>query len=92
MRRSRDARRGPGPTRLDAAEGRLIHRDGLGLRLEIVELGDHPWFIGCQFHPELQSRPTRPHPLFAGLIAAATSQKRRSETAKADRKLVEAAD
>ena len=32
---------------------------------------DHPWFIGCQFHPELQSRPTRPHPLFAGFIAAA---------------------
>ena len=63
-----------------------------GSLVEIVELGDHPWFIGCQFHPELQSRPTRPHPLFAGLIAAATSQKRRSETAKADRKLVEAAD
>ena len=37
--------------------------------VEIVELADHPWFIGCQFHPELQSRPTRPHPLFAGFIA-----------------------
>ena len=37
-----------------------------GSLVEIVELQTHPWFIGCQFHPELQSRPTRPHPLFAG--------------------------
>jgi CTP synthase len=63
-----------------------------GSLVEIVELGDHPWFIGCQFHPELQSRPTRPHPLFAGFIAASAGQKRRTEGAKADRKLVEAAD
>jgi CTP synthase len=63
-----------------------------GSLVEIVELVDHPWFIGCQFHPELQSRPTRPHPLFAGLIAAATGQKRRAEPTKSERKLVEAAD
>jgi CTP synthase len=63
-----------------------------GSLVEIVELVDHPWFIGCQFHPELQSRPTRPHPLFAGFIAAATGQKRRTEGVKPDRKLVEAAD
>ena len=63
-----------------------------GSLVEIVELGDHPWFIGCQFHPELQSRPTRPHPLFAGLIAAAMKQKRRTEVGKGDRTLVEAAD
>jgi CTP synthase len=42
-----------------------------GQLVEIVELPDHPFFIGCQFHPELQSRPTRPHPLFAGFVAAA---------------------
>ena len=36
-----------------------------GQLVEIIELQAHPWFIGCQFHPELQSRPTRPHPLFA---------------------------
>ena len=42
-----------------------------GSLVEIVELQTHPWFIGCQFHPELQSRPTRPHPLFAGFIGAA---------------------
>jgi CTP synthase len=45
-----------------------------GSLVEIVELADHPWFLGCQFHPELKSRPTRPHPLFAGFIAAATQR------------------
>jgi CTP synthase len=49
-----------------------------GQLVEVVELPNHPWFIGCQFHPELQSRPTRPHPLFAGFIAAATAAKRRA--------------
>ena len=48
-----------------------------GQLVEIVELPDHPWFIGCQFHPELQSRPTRPHPLFAGFVAAAVGARRR---------------
>ncbi|HET7563643.1 MAG TPA: CTP synthase [Gemmatimonadaceae bacterium] len=47
-----------------------------GSLVEIVELPDHPWFVGCQFHPELKSRPTRPHPLFAGFIAAAARAKR----------------
>ncbi len=47
-----------------------------GQLVEIVELPDHPWFLGCQFHPELQSRPTRPHPLFAGFIAAAARMHR----------------
>ncbi|HEU4632021.1 MAG TPA: CTP synthase [Gemmatimonadaceae bacterium] len=42
-----------------------------GSLVEIVELAQHPWFVGCQFHPELQSRPDRPHPLFAAFIAAA---------------------
>jgi CTP synthase len=42
-----------------------------GSLVEIVELVEHPWFVGCQFHPELQSRPTRPHPLFAAFVAAA---------------------
>jgi CTP synthase len=48
-----------------------------GQLVELVELPGHPWFIGCQFHPELQSRPTRPHPLFAGFIAAAAAAKHR---------------
>ncbi len=41
-----------------------------GLLPEIVEIKDHPWFVGVQFHPEFKSRPNRPHPLFAGFIAA----------------------
>jgi CTP synthase len=60
--------------------------------VEIVELEQHPWFIGCQFHPELQSRPTRPHPLFAGFIAAAAKAKRRQNAEKSSASLVEAAD
>jgi len=54
-----------------------------GQLVEMIELPDHPWFVGCQFHPELQSRPTRPHPLFAGFIAAAASKKRRAASAAA---------
>jgi CTP synthase len=36
--------------------------------VEIVELSNHPWFLGCQFHPEFKSRPLRPHPLFVSFI------------------------
>src|SRR5205823_14098467 len=63
-----------------------------GQLVEIVELSNHPWFIGCQFHPELQSRPTRPHPLFAGFIAAAVKAKRRQNSSRESTSLVEAAD
>ena len=42
-----------------------------GSLVEMIELPDHPWFLGCQFHPELKSRPMRPHPLFAGFVGAA---------------------
>jgi CTP synthase len=50
---------------------RLSGQSPDGGLVEIIELPDHPWFLGCQFHPELKSRPTRPHPLFAAFIAAA---------------------
>ncbi|HEU4989775.1 MAG TPA: CTP synthase, partial [Gemmatimonadaceae bacterium] len=64
-----------------------------GQLVEIMELPEHPWFIGCQFHPELKSRPTRPHPLFAGFIAAAYRAKHGAEApAGATSRLVEAAD
>ena len=39
--------------------------------VEIVEIADHPWFLGCQFHPEFKSKPMNPHPLFRDFIAAA---------------------
>ncbi|HHE46335.1 MAG TPA: CTP synthase, partial [Bacteroidetes bacterium] len=38
--------------------------------VEMVEIPDHPWFIGCQFHPELKSRYTKPHPLFRAFVHA----------------------
>ena len=43
--------------------------------MEIAELPEHPWFLGCQFHPEFKSKPLEPHPLFAGFIAAAYNHK-----------------
>jgi len=46
-----------------------------GLLAEICELPDHPWFLGCQFHPELKSRPMRPHPLFAAFVRAAKERR-----------------
>ncbi|MEM1247366.1 MAG: CTP synthase [Acidobacteriota bacterium] len=56
--------------------------------VEIVELPDHPWFLGCQFHPEYQSKPTDPHPLFVSYIGAAVEEKsRRSAAASDERKL-----
>jgi CTP synthase len=48
-----------------------------GRLVEMVELRDHPWFVGCQFHPELKSRPHAPHPLFRGFIQAALREKRK---------------
>ena len=47
-----------------------------GLLPETIELQNHPWFIGVQFHPELKSRPFAPHPFFASFIAAAVEQSR----------------
>jgi CTP synthase len=44
--------------------------------VEIVEIRDHPWFLGCQFHPEFTSRPMQPHPLFRDFIAAAVANKK----------------
>jgi CTP synthase len=45
--------------------------------VEIIEIPDHPWFLGCQFHPEFQSRPWEPHPLFREFIRASLAAKRR---------------
>ncbi len=43
--------------------------------VEMIELPEHPWFVGCQFHPEFKSRPNRPHPLFAGFVHAALTKR-----------------
>jgi len=47
--------------------------------VEIVELEDHPWFLGCQFHPEFKSKPMQPHPLFRDFISAALAHKQRGK-------------
>jgi CTP synthase len=62
--------------RLEEAGVRFSGLSPDGLLPEIVELRDHPWFIGVQFHPELKSRPFDPHPLFRSFIAAAVEQSR----------------
>ena len=47
-----------------------------GELVEITELKDHPWYLGCQFHPEFKSRPMNPHPLFSGFIGASFQYKK----------------
>ena len=45
--------------------------------VEIIEIKDHPWFLGCQFHPEFKSRPMNPHPLFREFIRASLENKKK---------------
>jgi CTP synthase len=52
--------------------------------VEICEIPDHPWFLGCQFHPEFKSKPMEPHPLFSAFIGAAHKH-RKSRTKPAQR-------
>ena len=51
--------------------------------VEVIELKDHPWFLGTQAHPEFQSKPNRAHPLFAAFIAAAMKNKKGGSAVKA---------
>ena len=63
----------------DRLEGAGLRFSGMspdGELPEIVELTDHPWYVGVQFHPELKSKPTDPHPLFKSFIGAALEQSR----------------
>jgi CTP synthase len=53
-----------------------------GKFIEMVELADHPWFLGCQFHPEFKSKPLDPHPLFVSFIRAAYEHRMRDEVIK----------
>ena len=49
----------------------LVGKSADGMLVEVVEVPDHPWFVGCQFHPEFTSTPREGHPLFSGFIEAA---------------------
>jgi len=62
--------------RLEAVGMKFSGMSPDGILPEIIEIPNHPWFIGVQYHPELKSRPFAPHPLFAGFIAAALKQSR----------------
>jgi CTP synthase len=70
------------PAFREALEEKGLRAGGLspdGRLVEIVEYKDHPWFIGCQFHPEFKSRPMNPHPLFSSYIRACLEYKERLE-------------
>ena len=81
------------PTYIDRlAENGLVFsgKSPDGKFVEIVELPDHPWFLGCQFHPELKSKPLVPHPLFVSFIKAAYAHRLQDEVgeAKSEKELV----
>jgi CTP synthase len=59
---------------LKAAGLRITGETPDGTYVEICEIADHPWFLGCQFHPEFKSKPMEPHPLFKAFIGAAYDQ------------------
>jgi len=62
--------------RLVEAGLRITGRTPDGTYVEIVEVADHPWFLGCQFHPEFKSKPLEPHPLFMAFAGAAYRHRR----------------
>jgi CTP synthase len=71
------------PEYVPAVEEKGLRVTGIspdGKFVEIVELEGHPWFVGCQFHPEYKSRPAAPHPLFRSFIAAARDYKNANKT------------
>ena len=71
------------PKYREALEAAGLHVSGVNPQrglVEIVEIPDHPFFIGCQFHPEFKSRPMHAHPLFDGLVEAALKGRQNAET------------
>jgi len=67
---------------LTSAGMRIAGRTPDGVYVEICEIPDHPWFLGCQFHPEFKSKPLEPHPLFRAFIGAAVEQRKLRLNAK----------
>jgi CTP synthase len=62
---------------------RLTGQTPDGVYVEICEVADHPWFLGCQFHPEFKSKPLEPHPLFTAFLAAAIEYRANKSVAAA---------
>jgi CTP synthase len=69
---------------LTAAGFRITGRTPDGTYVEIIEVPDHPWFLGCQFHPEFKSKPLAPHPLFAAFVHASLENRRQRLSPAAD--------
>jgi len=65
--------------RLKAAGLRITGETPDNTYVEICEIGDHPWYLGCQFHPEFKSKPMEPHPLFKAFIGAAHEYRQRRQ-------------
>jgi CTP synthase len=63
---------------IEAAGMKVSGRSAQGNLVEMIELPDHPWYVGCQFHPEFTSTPRYGHPLFTGFITAAKSYQEKS--------------
>ena len=81
--------------RLPTPGFRITGRTPDGTYVEIIEVPDHPWFVGCQFHPEFKSKPLAPHPLFAAFVRAAVENRHNrlahsSEAHTADARAAEA--
>jgi CTP synthase len=79
--------------RLEAAGMRFSGTSPDGMLVEVIELPGHPWFVGIQSHPEFQSKPTRPHPLFRDFVGASLDHRRgkRGESEGGSRRLAVAA-
>jgi CTP synthase len=74
---------------------RITGRTPDGVYVEIVEAPDHPWFLGCQFHPEFKSKPLAPHPLFAAFIRASLENRHQRQgipAANAESRAINPAD
>jgi CTP synthase len=65
--------------RLKASGLRITGETPDNTYVEICEIAGHPWFLGCQFHPEFKSKPMEPHPLFKAFIGAAYQQRLKSK-------------
>jgi CTP synthase len=77
---------------LTRAGFRITGRTPDGVYVEIIEVPDHPWFVGCQFHPEFKSKPLAPHPLFAAFIRASLDNRHQRLSVSAESRASNPAD
>ena len=71
---------------------RLTGQTPDGVYVEICEVPDHPWYLGCQFHPEFKSKPLEPHPLFTSFLGAALQHRASKHEAAAPEAILQDAE